>query len=165
MSFSIIAAIARNGIIGKGNKIPWDLPEDLEYFYKLIRGKPVVMGRKTYESLGNPIKNSENIVLSCNQSLQLPGCVVVHSIADVLTQYQNVVEEVIIIGGTLIYEQFLPLVDKMYLTLIDNDVDGDAYFPEWQKGEWIVTDRKNSKFGMYSYSFVVLQLIARNNRK
>ena len=160
MSFSIIAAIAKNGVIGKNNKVPWDIPEDLKFFYKIIRGKPVVMGRKTYESLGGgPIKNSENVVLSRNQSLQLPGCVVVHSFAEVLTRYQNVSEEVIIIGGVPIYEQFLPLANKMYLTLIDQDVVGDVYFPEWRKEEWIVIDKRSSKFGKYSYSFVVLQRI------
>ncbi len=157
MPFSIIAAIAKNGVIGKDNKIPWDIPEDLEYFYKTICGKPVVMGRKTYESIGKPIKNSENIVLSHNQSLVLPGCTVFHSVSDVLARYQNVDVEVMIIGGASIYEQFLPYADTMYLTFIANDISGDSYFPRWEKKDWIVIDKREAKLEKYSYSFVVLR--------
>ena len=157
MSFSIIAAIAANNVIGKDNKLPWNIPEDLAHFYKIIYGKPVVMGLKTYESIGGAIKNSQNIVLSRNHSLQLSDCVVVHSVSDVLDLYQDYTKEVMVIGGADIYQQFLPFVDRMYLTFIHKDIDGDVYFPKWQKDEWIVTDKRDSKSSLYSYSFVVLQ--------
>ncbi|EKD46071.1 MAG: DfrA [uncultured bacterium] len=157
MPFSIIAAIATNNVIGKNNKLPWDIPEDSEYFYKIINGKPVIMGRKTYESIGGAIKNSQNIVLSHNHLLQLPACIVMHSISEVLDLYQDSTEEVMVIGGTDIYREFLPFVDRMYLTFIHSDVDGDVYFPKWQKDEWVVTDKRDSKSSLYSYSFVVLQ--------
>ncbi len=157
MSFSIIAAVAKNGVISKDNKLPWNIPEDRDYFYKIIYGKPVVMGRNTYEALGRPIKGSENVVLSHNKELRLPGCVVVHSFADVWRRYQNVAIEVMIIGGAAIYKDFLPLANKMYLTLIDNVIVGDVYFPKWHEEEWRIIDRRSSRFGEYSYSFLVLQ--------
>jgi dihydrofolate reductase len=157
MPYSIVAAIAKNGVIGKDNKLPWDIPEDLAYFYKLVSGKPVVMGHKTYESIGGPIINAKkNVVLSRDRLLQLPRCMVVHSISDVLALYRNSIEEVMIIGGASIYEQFLPFANKMYLTFISNDISGDVYFPKWQPEEWLVTDKRNSQFGEYSYSFAVL---------
>jgi len=157
MSFSIIAAVAKNGVIGKNNTLPWTIPEDLEYFYKLVCGKPVIVGRKTCESLGKPIKSSVNYVVSHNRLLQLSGYTVICPISDILALYQNSVDEVMVIGGASIYEQFLPFVDKMYLTFIDSNISGDSYFPLWQKEEWIVIDKRDSKFGIYSYSFVVLQ--------
>ena len=157
MSFSIIAAIAANNVIGKDNKLPWNIPEDLEHFYTLVYGKPVVMGNKTYESIGSAIKNSQNIVLSRNHSLQLSDCVVVHSVSEVLDLYQDYTKEVMVIGGADIYKQFLPFVDRMYLTFIHGDISGDIYFPKWKKDEWVVTDKRNSKTNLYSYSFVVLQ--------
>ena len=157
MSFSIVAAIAANNVIGKENKLPWNIPEDSAHFYKIIYGKPVVMGLKTYESIGGAIKNSQNIVLSRNHSLQLSDCVVVHSVSEVLDLYQDYTKEVMVIGGADIYKQFLPFVDRMYLTFIHGDISGDVYFPKWQKDEWIVTDKRDSKSSLYSYSFVVLQ--------
>lgn len=157
MSFSIIAAVAKNGVISKANKLPWNIPEDRDYFYNIIYGKPVVMGRNTYEALGRPIKGSENVVLSRNKELRLPGCIVVHSFADVLRRYQNGATEVMIIGGAAVYEYFLPLANKMYLTLIDNEIAGDVYFPKWHKEEWLIIDKRSSKCGEYSYNFLVLQ--------
>lgn len=157
MSFSIIAAIAKNNIIGKDNRLPWNIPEDLDNFYKLVKGKKAIMGHKTYKSLSGPIKNSENIVLSHDRALQLPGSTVMHSIDEVLALYQNSSEEIMIIGGASIYEKFLPFTNKMYLTLIENDISGDTYFPEWFKEDWVVTEERKSKSQDYVYSFVVLQ--------
>ncbi len=132
MSLSIIAAIASNNVIGKNNKLPWHIPEELEHFYKIVYGKPVIMGRKTYESIGKPIENSLNIVLSHNTSLQLADCKIINSVTAVLDLYKDAM----IIGGESIYRQFLPFVNKMYLTFINQQFDGDAYFPKWQINEW-----------------------------
>ena len=156
MTFSIIAAIAANNVIGKNNKLPWYAPEELEHFYKLINGKPILMGRKTYESIGKPIKNSQNIVLSHDLSLQLPGCKVVDSVAATLDLYHDDVE-VMVIGGESIYRQFLPVTNKMYLTFIDHQFDGDAYFPEWQTSEWKIIGEHTAKLGLYSCRFITLK--------
>lgn len=156
MSFSIIAAIAANNVIGKNNKLPWSIPKDLEHFYQLIDGKPIVIGRKTYESIGKPIKNSQNIILSHDKTLKLAGCKIINSVADVLNLHKDDVE-VIIIGGEAIYLQFLPLVNKMYLTFIFQEFDGDAYFPEWKKSEWKIIDESPMHSNSYSYRFVTLQ--------
>lgn len=159
MPFSIVVAMATNNIIGKNNKLPWSISEGLEYFYKVIKGKPIVMGRKTYESIGGAIKNSPNIVLSHDRSLQLPGCVMVHSVAEVLALYKHYTDEVMVIGGAEIYRQFLPYVNKMYLTLIHSDVEGDTYFPKWENNGWKVTWQRDSSSNLYAYSFIVSTLI------
>jgi dihydrofolate reductase len=158
MPFSIIAAISANNVIGKDSKLPWDIPEDLEHFYNVVADKVVVMGRKTYNSIGKAIKGSENIVLSKNRSLQLPDCIVLHSVEEVLKLYGDSKQEIMIIGGTEIYRRFLPLVSKIYLTFIHADIDGDVYFPQWDKKQWRVVDMRDSKNREYSYSFVVLDL-------
>lgn len=158
MSFSIIAAIASNNVIGKDNKLPWHIPDDLEHFYKTIYGKPVVAGRKTYESIGTPIKNSQNIVLSHNPALKIPGCKIVNSITDVLNSYPNDYE-VMIIGGASIYHQFLPLVNKMYLTLIDQEFEGDSYFPKWHINNWQIIDESTMKSNLYPCRLLILQKI------
>jgi dihydrofolate reductase len=156
MTFSIIAAIAANNVIGKTNKLPWHIPEELKHFYKLIHGKPIVLGRKTYESIGKPIKNSQNIVLSHDISLQLPGCKVVDSVAAALNLYHND-GEVMVIGGASIYQQFLPFISKMYLTIIDHQFDGDSYFPEWQTSKWKIIREHEVKSSLYPYRFITLK--------
>jgi len=156
MSLSIIAAIASNNVIGKNNKVPWRIPEELKHFYKLVYGKPVVMGRKTYESIGKPIKNSPNVILSHSPSLQLAGCRVVNSVAAVLNLYQNDVE-VMVIGGESIYRQFLPFVNKMYLTFIDHRFDGDAYFPKWPASDWEIIEECAVQSHLYPYRLLTWQ--------
>lgn len=156
MSFSIIAAIASNNVIGKNNKLPWHIPEELEHFYKVINGKPIIMGRKTYESIDKSIKNSQTIVLSHDLSLQLPGCKVVDSVAATLKLYHDDVE-VMVIGGESIYRQFLPFANKMYLTFIDHQFDGDAYFPKWQASEWEIIEEHRAQLDVYPCRFVTLK--------
>jgi dihydrofolate reductase len=156
MSLSIIAAIAANNVIGKNNKLPWHIPEEQKHFYKTIAGKPIVMGRKTFESIGKPIENSPNIILSHNPALHLAGCKVVNSVEAILNLYPDDVE-IMVIGGESIYRQFLPFVNKMYLTFIDHPFDGDTYFPEWQANEWKIIDECKVQSDPYSYRFVTLQ--------
>lgn len=157
MSFSIIAAISSNNVIGRGNKLPWNIPEDLQHFYNIIRYKTVVMGRKTYESIGGAIKDSQNIVLSRDSSVRFPSCKVIGSVSEVLDFYKNSNEEVMVIGGADIYKQFLPYADKMYLTFIHGDIDGDVYFPKWSMADWEIVEKRDSKNKFYSYSFVTLK--------
>ena len=159
MSFSLIAAVSKNMVIGKDNKLPWDIPEDAAYFYQEVKGKPVVMGRRTYESLGEPIKDSENIILSHDESLKMPGCLVLHSVQQVLDYYRDFQQEVMIIGGAPIYSAFLPFANRLYLTFIDQEVEGNVYFSKWPKDEWEIVSERRSAFGPYSYAFTVLERI------
>lgn len=153
--FSIVAAIASNNIIGKNNKLPWHIPEEMNSFYKLIHGKPVIMGRKTFESIGKPIKNSRNIILSHNKSLAPVGYEVFNSIASILDLYSNRIE-IMVIGGGAVYSQFLPFANRMYLTLIEHEFDGDVYFPKWSQNEWETVEEKRYKSNLCSYRFLTL---------
>ena len=156
MSFSIIAALAKNRVIGKHNQLPWSIAEDLAYFYQTVFQKPVVMGHHTYTSLGKPIAHSPNIVLSRDLTLSLPEVKVMHSVEEVVQFERAYPQEVMIIGGAEVYQQFIPLADKMYLTLIDEEINGDSYFPKWPKQEWLEISTKTSQNHRYGYRFVIL---------
>lgn len=127
MSLSIIVATSRNGVIGVDNKLPWHLPNDLKYFKEKTVGKKVIMGRKTFESIGRPLPNRENIILTRNVELEMDNVSVYHDINELLTTLSEN-EEHIVIGGGEIYELFLPYVNKVYLTYIDAQVEGDTTF-------------------------------------
>ena len=163
---SIISAFDRNQIISINGKMPWNLPKDLLWFKKMTIGKPVIMGRKTYESIGHSLTGRRNIILSLNKNLQIPGCEVYTSIELALNAVKNS-PEVMVIGGASIYEKFLPIAHKLYLTFIDCDslknfkdeILEIKKFPDWNKKEWqeikridCKTDYKNP----YFYSFVSL---------
>ncbi|ALU43170.1 diacylglycerol kinase [Pseudoalteromonas rubra] len=155
----MIAAMANGRIIGDDNAMPWHLPADLKHFKAVTLNKPVVMGRKTFESIGRPLPGRRNIVISRNSNYNAEGIEVVSSPQDALALVDGC-EEVMIIGGGNIYEQFLPLSNRLYLTYIDLDVSGDTRFPDHtQAGEWeevaseaYEADEKN----LYSYKFVTL---------
>ena len=127
--FKAIAAMSENRVIGNGNKIPWHLPEDFKWFKKMTTGNVIVMGRKTFESIGKPLPNRETIVLS-RSGFQYPG---VRTIAD-LTQIDlaNETREIFICGGAQVYEQALPLCSDLYLTLVKRTVEGDVFFPKFE---------------------------------
>jgi len=127
MSLSIIVATSKNGVIGVDNKLPWHLPKDLKYFKEKTVGKKVIMGRKTFESIGRPLPNRENIILTRNAELTIDNVSIYHDIDELLTTLgEN--EEHVVIGGGEIYELFLPYVNKVYLTYIDAQVEGDTTF-------------------------------------
>lgn len=158
MIISLIAAIGKNRIIGNKNALPWSLPADMKHFKELTAGKPVIMGRKTFESIGKPLPNRTNIIITHNQNYKAEGCTVVHSPDDALKAAENH-EEVMVIGGARIYKEFLPKADKMCLTLIDADFEGDAYFPEYSIEEWEETayeEHERDKDNPYNYTFLVL---------
>ena len=153
---SLIVAMANNRVIGKDNQMPWHLPADLGHFKAVTLGKPIIMGRKTYESIGRPLPGRKNIVISRNADYSLEGCETVCSLEEAL-DLVNDVEEVMIIGGGYLYSQTLPQADRLYLTFIDLDVDGDTQFPEFEhlrlkevKREKHLKDEKNP----YDYEFV-----------
>ena len=141
MIISLIAAMAKNRVIGLNNQMPWHLPADFAHFKKITMGKPIIMGRKTFESIGKPLPGRKNIVISRQTDLQLDSAEVCSSLVTALKAVGNV-DEVVIIGGGLIFQQALTIADRMYLTFIDSDAEGDAFFPEWDENEWELLESK-----------------------
>ena len=141
---ALIAARARNGVIGLDNRMPWYLPEDLAYFKRVTLGKPVVMGRKTFESIGRPLPGRLNIVVTRNPDWQAAGVQVAHSLdAALALAAEAVPEEIMLIGGAELYRQALPQADVLYLTEIDAEFAGDAFFPEVDLARWRI-DREEA---------------------
>jgi len=130
--FSIIVIVGENGAIGRKGRLIWDIPDDLRRFKKITVGHTVIMGRKTYESIGRLLPNRKNIILSSNKAYEVRGAEVCCSWKEVLIKYQNTDEEVFVIGGEMIYKQALPFVNKLYITLVkDSPSDADVFFPKW----------------------------------
>ena len=127
--FIIIVAISQNGVIGRDGRLPWHLPSDLKHFKKTTMNYPIIMGRKTFDSIGKPLPGRNNIVLSRNSSLLLPGCAVVHSIEEALELCRED-DKVFIIGGADIFNDCLPITDTIIVTALEREVDGDVFFPE-----------------------------------
>jgi dihydrofolate reductase len=158
MTTSIIVAIAKNNAIGKDNKLLWYLPNDLKHFKDVTSGHTVIMGRKTFDSVGKPLPRRRNIVVT-RQDISIEGCEVVKSIEAALTLCAGD-DEVFIIGGAEIYRQSIHLTDRIYLTQIDQDFDGDTFFPELNTAEWKETKRENFEpddKNKLKYSFITLQ--------
>lgn len=158
MSLSIIAAMDKNRLIGQQGKIPWDLPADLKYFKKTTMGSPVIMGRKTFESIGSPLPGRRNIILTRNKNYTAKKCEIINSQKEVLNMFLNNDEEAFIIGGAEIYQLFLNYSKKLYLTIIEQQFSGDTYFPKIDWENWFkiseergITDKNNP----YSYSFYI----------
>jgi dihydrofolate reductase len=141
MKISIIAAMAPNRVIGRDNELPWHYPEDLRYFKEKTIGKPVIMGRKTYESIGKPLPGRWNVVITRQKGLTIPGVIVTNTIKDgiacveerAILEDRPVPGEAFIIGGAQLYAEALPIAEKIYLTLIPDKVEGDTFFPEIPK--------------------------------
>ncbi len=158
---SIIVAMAENRVIGNDNSLPWHLPADLKHFKAMTVGKPIVMGRKTWESLPGKLPDRTHIVVSANSDYQAEGCVVVHSLEQALTAAGDV-PEVMIVGGAMLYAQALPLADRLYLTLVEMQVDGDTRFPEYDAEQWQEVERQRypaDDRNPYAYSFVTLSRV------
>jgi len=135
MSLSIVVAMDENRLIGKDNQLPWHLPADLAYFKKITTGKSILMGRKTYDSIGRPLPNRRNIVISRNLKTLITGCEVVSSIDEALSITKDE-DEVMVIGGASLCEQLLHRVNRLYITKIEGKFDGDVYFPEYKESDW-----------------------------
>jgi len=144
MRISLIVAISENGVIGNQNVLPWHLPEELRYFKKITLNKPIIMGRKTFESMGSkPLPKRRNIILT-HSDMQVPNCWVVRSVQEALVAAGHC-EEVIVIGGAKVYTRFLPLVSRIYLTIVHQQCVGDTYFPEvnWEQWEKVLEQEMN----------------------
>lgn len=159
----MIAAIGDNRVIGKDNQMLWHMPADFKWFKRHTLGKPVIMGRKTFESIGKPLPKRRNIVLSRQQpsSLELQDVDIVASV-DAVFELAETVPETMIIGGAHVYQQFLPRADRLYLTFIEQSFVGDSFFPDYSNYQWRETfkeshqaDAKNA----YNYSFVILERV------
>jgi dihydrofolate reductase len=159
---SFVVAMDRNQLIGSNNALPWHLPPDLKRFKALTMGKPVIMGRKTHESIGRPLPGRRNIVISRNASYKAAGCEVVGGLQQAIALTASD-EEAMIIGGVTIYQSALPLVRRMYLTLIDAGFSGDAWFPEYNPDEWKVSAEETHRYqegeADFEYRFVQLDRI------
>lgn len=143
MPISIIVAVSENSVIGRDNDLPWHLPADLKHFMNTTRGHPVVMGRKTFESLQQPLTNRPNIVITRDPEYTAEGAFIAHSLDEALAKARQVSsddEEIFILGGSEIFRQALPLADRLYLTLVHAQVEGDVYFPQWDESRWKLVD-------------------------
>ena len=162
MKISLIAAMARHRVIARGGRLPWHMPTDLQYFKRMTLGKPVIMGRKTYEAMGKALPERQNIVVTRQVGYQATDCEVVGSLDEALILVQTA-EEVMVIGGGQLYQLALAQADRMYLTFIDAEIEGDVYFPEWNPSEWQevscdahLADAENP----YPFRFVILERVS-----
>lgn len=134
---SLLVAADEHNVIGKDNKLPWHLPNDLKYFKNLTWGMPILMGRKTFESIGKPLPGRQSIVITRNHDWQHDGVEVVHSIEDAIRKAKDKdIKEVFVIGGAEIFNTSLDKADRIYLTRIHHSFEGDVYFPELSEGKW-----------------------------
>ncbi len=162
MILSLVAAMAKGRIIGKDNQMPWHLPADLKHFKETTLGKPVLMGRKTFASIGRPLPGRRNLVVSRQPGLTIDGVDTYSSVDDALASCQDV-EEVMVIGGGQIYQQLLPRAQRLYLTFIDAELDGDTRFPDWlAQGQWqelACSQHPADARNAHDLSFVTLQRV------
>ena len=161
----LIVAQGLNRVIGHNNEMPWHIPEDLQYFKRTTLGKPVIMGRKTFESIGRPLPQRPNIVITRQQDWQAEGVEVAHSIDQAIEMAKELgdFEEIMVIGGAEIYRQSLPMADRLYITQVQAAFEGDAFFPEYTLDEWRRThcDDETSKMGISSRSKLTYEILSR----
>ena len=154
MLLSIIVAAADNGIIGCAGRMPWHISEDLKRFKQITSGHPVVMGRNTYLSLGRPLPGRTNVVVS-RTAARIEGCRVVRSLEEAFALFPAD-EEVFVIGGAQIYAQTIGMADRLYITRVEHDYEGDTSFPVWNRSQWrLVSDERFERGEKYPYPFVI----------
>lgn len=156
---NIIVAVAKNGVIGDKNSLLWHIREDMVHFRTLTSGHPVIMGRKTYDSIGRPLPKRTNVVITRDTELQIEGCTMAHSLEEAIALFDPQ-EEIFIIGGAQIYTQALPLAHRIYLTVVERDYQGDTSFPEIDYSVWRQTSREDFTSGEefeHPFSFITLE--------
>lgn len=159
MHLSAIVAMSQNRAIGKDNKLLWHLPADLAHFKHITMSKPILMGRKTFQSIGRPLPGRCNIVITRDRNFHAEGCVIVHSPHDALDA-ANDYEEAFVIGGAELYHLLLPKVQRLYLTIVHHHFTGDAFFPELDLSEWRECERVDHQAdakNQYPFSFITLE--------
>ncbi|MEA1926501.1 MAG: dihydrofolate reductase [Patescibacteria group bacterium] len=152
---SIIVVIGKNREIGCNNKLLWDIPEDMERFKRITTGHTVIMGDKTYESIGYPLPGRKNVVVTLDKNYKAEGCEVKYSLENVLNDAKEGSEEVFVIGGGQIYKQSLPYTDKLYLTIVDDAPQADTYFPDYSEFKKVLSEEKKEHNGI-KYRFLEL---------
>jgi dihydrofolate reductase len=158
MRRALVVAMSRNRVIGRDNALPWRLPADLAFFKRVTMGHPVIMGRRTYESIGKPLPGRLNIVVTHDRGYRAPGCTVVHSMAEAYRAAGSA-DEVSIIGGSAIFEAALPEADVIYLTEVDAEVEGDVFFPPFDRSAWSETElERHARDERHAYPFRILRL-------
>ncbi|MEM0953488.1 MAG: dihydrofolate reductase [Pseudomonadota bacterium] len=165
MKVALVAAVADNGVIGRNNALPWRLSEDLKHFKRITMGKPVLMGRRTWESIGRPLPGRSNIVITRQAGYAADGAKVVNSLEAAMTLAEGIAvidgaDEVMVIGGAEIYALALLSAERLYLTEVHAMVDGDAFFPAWDRAAWQEANRQSFAAGEgadYPYSFVTYE--------
>ena len=166
MDISLIVAMSQNRVIGKDNQLPWHLPADLQHFKTLTSGHSIIMGRKTYESIGHPLPNRTNIILSRQTHYQAQGCLCANNCSEALAlakQYST--DDVFIIGGAHVFELFLAYGTRIYLTRVEAQIDGDTLFPEISTSEWnVVSERYRAADDKNCYPLTFLTLERITNR-
>jgi len=156
---SLCVAMTSNRLIGQNNHLPWHLPADLKHFRAITMGKPIIMGRKTYDSIGHPLPGRLNVVLTYQHNLTLTNCHILHHLDEVLA-FEKQYEESMVIGGATIYQMLLPYIQRMYITWVHAELEGDTYFPDYYPEQWQEIERQSYSTDIkhaYSYSFVVLE--------
>src|SRR3990167_3943942 len=160
---SAIAAMTEHRVIGKGNKMPWHLPADLKHFKTITNGHQVLMGRKTYESIGNPLPNRTNIILTRDHKYSAPDCIILNDAESAVSLATELdMDEIFVIGGAEIYRQLMPQIQRVYLTIVHHDFEGDAFFPELKMDEWQEISRERNtadEKNKFDYSFVVMERV------
>lgn len=159
LKISYVVAYARNRIMGVNNQLPWHLPDDLQHFKKLTLDKAVLMGRKTYQSIGRPLPKRRNIVLTRDPSVEIPGCEVINRLEQ-LPKILAAGAEVMVAGGGDVFKLMLPYADTLYVTEIKHNLSGDTYFPELKPGEWQEISREAHPIDekhLYPFDFVTYQ--------
>ncbi len=162
MKISLIVAMAANRAIGLNNQMPWHLSADLKRFKQITMGHPIVMGRKTFEAIGRPLPGRTNIIVSRKSNYVQKDCLAVDSLDAAIREGCRLADEIFIIGGATLYEATLPLADTLYITQINQDFDGDTFFPEFDTGQWREVERediKNDAAVNFTYSFLKFEKI------
>ncbi len=165
MKLSLIVAATPKNVIGRNNELPWHLPQDLKYFKSITLGKPIIMGRKTFESIGKPLPGRTNIVVTRQADWSYAGVLVAKNIAvalvigqQFLNEQNQGAEEIMVIGGAEIYRLALPLANRVYLTRINIDIDGDAFFPDLPSAEWkLISETVGEADALLPHSFLVYE--------
>lgn len=160
MKISIIVAMASNRVIGLNNKMPWHLPADLKRFRKITMGSPILMGRKTFESIGRPLPGRTNIIISRNPAYKQDGCLVINDLETAIKTGCQMAGEIFIIGGSDLYQALLPVADTLYITKIDKNFEGNTFFPEINPADWLEMERediRNDTEAGFDYSFIRLR--------
>jgi dihydrofolate reductase len=162
MRLSAIVAMSENRVIGVQNRLPWHLPADLRHFKQITLGKPIIMGRKTFDSIGRPLPGRENIIITRDPHFQAQGCRVVHSIDEALAAVSHC-EEVFIIGGAELFKQTMPCMQRLYLTIIHHEFAGDAFFENFDSKHWHEVEKIShapDNDNSYAYTFITLEKIS-----